>query len=139
MKKVKRFCSGSIVLENNKMLLTQRNDGRWEFPKGRIEFGENPKNTSIRELFEETGLIALETTFLGYSHTINTYKETTTDLTCFLWLVTKFSGQIKLQTKETKNYKWVTVSDALKLKPIHHNTLPVLLHFKNYGFTKMQG
>lgn len=31
-------------------------DGRWSLPKGNIENGERPEDTSLREISEETGL-----------------------------------------------------------------------------------
>ncbi len=30
--------------------------GVWEFPKGKVEFGEDPKDAVVREFVEETGL-----------------------------------------------------------------------------------
>ena len=55
MKKIE--LSGAILLdENNKILLIHRNTKemkQWELPGGKIEKGEIPEDTCIRELKEE--------------------------------------------------------------------------------------
>ncbi|MFT4185971.1 MAG: (deoxy)nucleoside triphosphate pyrophosphohydrolase [Micrococcaceae bacterium] len=47
----------AIILDNNKVLATQRAtgdfEGGWEFPGGKIEPGEEPKEALIREIREE--------------------------------------------------------------------------------------
>jgi len=50
-----------IVERRGKILVARRRDdqmlgGLWEFPGGKIEPGESPRDTVIRELHEETGL-----------------------------------------------------------------------------------
>lgn len=52
----------AVILRERKLLLVQRsansrNDHHfWEFPGGRLEFGESPTEAVIREVREETGL-----------------------------------------------------------------------------------
>lgn len=41
------------------LLLKDQNDN-WTFPKGLIEFGEDPKEAAKREIGEETGVIKIE-------------------------------------------------------------------------------
>lgn len=47
----------AIIVENNKILATQRGYGEfkggWEFPGGKIEPGEAPENAIVREIKEE--------------------------------------------------------------------------------------
>lgn len=51
-----------IVCCRGRILLLKRSDfettgaGEWEFPGGRIKFGESPENALEREIYEETGL-----------------------------------------------------------------------------------
>src|SRR4030065_2242357 len=53
--------AGTVILRNNKgykeILLGHRSRGfnDWTFPKGKIEPGETPEETAIRETKEETG------------------------------------------------------------------------------------
>jgi bis(5'-nucleosidyl)-tetraphosphatase len=47
---------GTIIIENNKVLLIQQTDNAWGFPKGHIENNETEQETAIRETKEETNL-----------------------------------------------------------------------------------
>ena len=63
---MKEFILGvkAIVIHNKKVLLLQRSRnrksgkgyGEWEFPGGKVEFGEDFHTTLRREIKEETGL-----------------------------------------------------------------------------------
>ncbi|WP_413557511.1 NUDIX domain-containing protein [Bdellovibrio sp. HCB209] len=44
-------------------LLILRSFNYWDFPKGEVDFEENPFKAAVRELKEETGLINAEFTF----------------------------------------------------------------------------
>jgi 8-oxo-dGTP diphosphatase len=53
--------AAAIVVENGRVLLTQRKAGThlagaWEFPGGKVEPGEDPRATVRRELREELGI-----------------------------------------------------------------------------------
>jgi len=50
------FVSAAMILENGKLLVSQRKNGLWEFPGGKIETGEDPRQTVERELKEELDL-----------------------------------------------------------------------------------
>lgn len=47
----------AVIVKNGTILATQRGygefEGGWEFPGGKIESGENPKDAIIREIHEE--------------------------------------------------------------------------------------
>jgi len=53
--------SAAILVERGRVLLTQRKrgthlEGAWEFPGGKVEPNEDPKDALKRELQEETGI-----------------------------------------------------------------------------------
>jgi len=52
----------AVVVKAKQVLLVQRSNppdaGRWGFPGGKIEFGETIEQAAIRELLEETAIIA---------------------------------------------------------------------------------
>jgi len=54
--------TASVIIKNNKILLVKRKfepcKGEWSLPGGFIEIDENPEDACLRELKEETGLIA---------------------------------------------------------------------------------
>ncbi len=51
---------GAIVIHDNKLLLVKRimepERGKWSIPAGFLDHGEDPRETAVREVFEETGL-----------------------------------------------------------------------------------
>jgi bis(5'-nucleosidyl)-tetraphosphatase len=57
--------AGAVVfyMEDNsepEYLLLHYSAGHWDFPKGNIETGENEKQTTIREIWEETSITGIE-------------------------------------------------------------------------------
>ena len=53
----------ALLERRGRWLVTRRAEGRifagqWEFPGGKIEPGESPEQAAVRELREETGLVA---------------------------------------------------------------------------------
>jgi 8-oxo-dGTP diphosphatase len=68
----------ALVDPDNRVLITQRPEGKalaglWEFPGGKVEKGETPEETLIRELEEELGITTWQTclapvTFASHSY-----------------------------------------------------------------------
>jgi 8-oxo-dGTP diphosphatase len=55
----------ALVDGDNRILMAQRPEGKqlaglWEFPGGKVEPGERPEETLIRELHEELGIVVKE-------------------------------------------------------------------------------
>jgi 8-oxo-dGTP diphosphatase len=55
--------AAAVILEGGRVLLTQRKagahlEGAWEFPGGKVEPGEDPREALRRELREELGIEA---------------------------------------------------------------------------------
>ncbi len=46
-----------VANNNGRILFLKRPGGWWEFPGGKIEWGETPEQAAIRELKEETALV----------------------------------------------------------------------------------
>ena len=56
--------AAGVIIENGKVLLAQRKPGdhqalAWEFPGGKVEDGEDPRDALARELAEEVGIRAI--------------------------------------------------------------------------------
>jgi len=70
--------AGAVIIRDGLVLCAQRGPeahqaGLWEFPGGKIESGERPEDTLIRELHEELGIVVREAclaplTFASHSY-----------------------------------------------------------------------
>lgn len=63
----------AIVVREGRVLVARRDpgshlEGLWEFPGGKIEAGEEPLAAALRELREETGLLASDAEPLNVFH-----------------------------------------------------------------------
>ena len=96
----------AIIVENGKIFATQRGygdfKGGWEFPGGKIEAGEKPKQALIREIKEE---LAVEIEVGELLHTVE-YDYPTFHLTMHCFVCTLVSGELEL--KEHQAAKWLT-------------------------------
>lgn len=83
----------------------------WDFPRGRLEAGENPKEGLRREVFEETKLK------IKTNKPVFTFHETLNNIpTFFIVYDCKIvSGKIKLSHEHTE-YKWATKKEILNLE-----------------------
>ncbi len=63
MKKVQS--AGGIVIKENSILMLRKVNGDWVLPKGRIEINESDSEAAIREVEEETGILAKILDFIG--------------------------------------------------------------------------
>lgn len=71
---IRDYCAGGLVFCEGKLLILKRFNGVWLFPKGHIDPGETAPMAAIREVKEESGLLARIINKLGqtsYSFTEN--------------------------------------------------------------------
>jgi len=95
----------------------------WEFPKGKIEAGENKIQTARRELREETGLSPVDGhvkkfNFSGkyrYPKLLSDRPGTIGQTFALYAAETKKNGKIKLDLKEHSGHKWVDYKTAMKM------------------------
>ncbi|MFZ4515808.1 MAG: NUDIX hydrolase [Acidimicrobiia bacterium] len=70
---------GAVVINDGRLLLIQRDhapqDGRWSFPGGHVEFGEELLEAVLRELREETGIEGIVERLLGWAERIGAEPE----------------------------------------------------------------
>lgn len=98
--------TAAIIIDNGKILIAQRADnqklaGKWEFPGGKVEPGETPKECLVREIREELG-IAIEAEEF-FAESIYRYETGTIKLIAYKarWL----DGEYKLSVHS--QIKWV--------------------------------
>lgn len=124
-----------LILKNqeNKILLQLRTDTlTWGLPGGSMELGESFEQVAKRELKEETGLQIIELEFLDILSGKETYREYPNgdalyDITA-IYLVTQYSGNLKIDEKETKQLEYF---DLEKLPALTSMTKNILEKVKN--------
>jgi 8-oxo-dGTP diphosphatase len=60
-----RLASYAVCLDDDRLLLAHYRGTHWTLPGGRVEHGEDPFDTVVREVAEETGLTAVVERLLG--------------------------------------------------------------------------
>ena len=131
--KIIEVCA-AIIINNNKILLTQRGYGeykdKWEFPGGKIEENETKEETIIREIKEELDASIKVEKFL----TKVEYDYTSFYLKMNVFITSLTSSHLLF--KEHESYKWIDVSelndlDALDILPADRLIIPYLKDYLN--------
>lgn len=109
-----------------KVLLLKKNSKRdlWQSVTGSMELGENPYDTALRELQEETGINKqksdlifddLSHKFMIYSEWIDRYEESTYSNKEYIFSL-KLNDEVSVKlSREHSSYKWVDLNDAIHL------------------------
>ena len=88
----------ALVDPDNRVLLAQRPEGKpmaglWEFPGGKVEQGERPEQTLIRELREELAIEVEEPCLAPLTFASHAYE--TFQLFMPLWVCRRWQGQVR--------------------------------------------
>ena len=106
-----------VVLTNTepKYLLLQYDAGHWDFVKGNVELNESEKDTVIRELQEETGIV--EARFLdGFREKIEYFyrrQGTTIHKEVIFFLIETHTETVTLSFEHV-GYAWLSYQDAME-------------------------
>ena len=106
----------ALVDVDGRVLVAQRPEGKqfaglWEFPGGKIEPGETPEASLIRELKEELGIDTSSSCLAPLSFVSHAYAEF--HLLMLLYVCRKWQGTA--QALEAAALKWVRPRDLRKL------------------------
>lgn len=116
----------ALVDPDGRVLLAQRPPGKtlaglWEFPGGKIEPGERPEETLIRELAEELGITVKEACLAPLPFASHAYENF--HLLMPLYVCRRWEGFA--QPREGQALKWVRPRD-LASYPMPPADLPLL-------------
>ena len=98
----------ALVDTDNRILLAQRPEGKslaglWEFPGGKVETGETPEETLVRELDEELGIQTKVACLAPLSFASHTYE--TFHLLMPLYVCRRWDGTVS--GREGQQLAWV--------------------------------
>ena len=115
-----------IFTKNFKVLLLRKNSTKelWQSVTGSMELDENPYETALRELKEETGINKQRSDlifdnkshkFMIYSEWIDRYKESTYSNKEYIFSL-KLNDEVSVKlSREHSNYKWVDLNEAIHM------------------------
>ena len=116
----------ALIDADDRILLAQRPEGKsmaglWEFPGGKVEPGETPEESLIRELMEELGVetkVACLAPLTFASHSYDDFH-----LLMPLYICRRWWGTAR--SKEGQTLKWVRAKD-LRDYPMPEADLPLI-------------
>ena len=120
-KPLKRESSaGGIVFKGDRVLLVKnyipdKDVNYWGFPKGHIEKGESGPQAALREVGEETGVVAQISQKIGDVKYIFYWEGEKIFKNVAMFLMDYQSGELKHQEKELAEAKWFSAEEALKI------------------------
>ncbi len=124
--KVVLVAACALIDSDNRILLARRPAGKpmeglWEFPGGKIEEGETPETTLIRELREELGIIVRADCLAPLSFASHDYE--TFHLLMPLYVCRRWEGIVS--AKEQQQLAWVK-PQKLRDYPMPPADLPLI-------------
>ncbi|WP_312653202.1 NUDIX domain-containing protein [Proteiniclasticum sp.] len=110
---IKEKSYGAVVINENRefLLIRHKNGEHWDFPKGHKEEGESDRETAIREVLEETGLMVR--IIEGFKEKTKYSPKPGVDKTVTYYL--GFSmGKVIIQEEEIMEFEYLPYDQALE-------------------------
>ncbi|TYC69913.1 8-oxo-dGTP diphosphatase MutT [Stappia sp. BW2] len=131
MTKIVLVAACALVDADGRILLAQRPEGKsmaglWEFPGGKVEEGERPEETLIRELDEELGIEVNEACLAPLTFASHSYEDF--HLLMPLFICRRWNGTP--QGKENQALKWVRAA-RLRDYPMPAADEPLIPHLQD--------
>ena len=122
----------ALVDKDGRILIAKRPSGKsmaglWEFPGGKVEFGETPEQALMRELSEELDIKTWNSCLAPLTFASHSYEDV--HLLMPLFICRKWEGIIK--SKEKQELKWVYSKD-LKNYPMPPADIPLIAILRDW-------
>ena len=126
--KVVLVAACALIDADGRVLLARRPEGKpmaglWEFPGGKVETGERPEETLIRELEEELGIVVKEACLAPLTFASHTYPEF--HLLMPLYVCRRWDGIVT--AREGQGLVWVR-PNRLREYPMPPADVPLVAH-----------
>ena len=121
----------ALVDTDKRVLIAQRPQdkamaGLWEFPGGKVEPGERPETTLIRELHEEIGITVSEPCLAPLTFASHAYSSF--HLLMPLYICRRWEGLVV--AREGQNLAWVR-ANKLRDYPMPAADIPLIPHLQD--------
>jgi len=126
--KVLLVAACALIDTDGRVLLAQRPEGKsmaglWEFPGGKVEAGERPETSLIRELKEELGIVVKEDCLAPLTFASHLYPDF--HLLMPLYVCRRWEGIVR--GREGQKLKWVRTGE-LRNYPMPPADEPLIPH-----------
>ena len=126
--KILTVAACALVDADGRVLLAQRPEGKpmaglWEFPGGKVETGETPEQTLIRELEEELGIVVKEACLAPLTFASHSYPDF--HLLMPLYVCGRWDGIVT--AREGQRLSWVQ-PNRLRDYPMPPADVPLVAH-----------
>ena len=126
----------ALVDPDRRVLLAERPAGKpmaglWEFPGGKVEPGERPEQTLVRELDEELGIAVEESCLAPLTFASHPYDDF--HLLMPLFVCRRWSGFVT--AREGQRLRWVRTGDlrSFPMPPADEPLIPALVELLGPG------
>ena len=121
----------ALIDADRRVLIAQRPEGKsmaglWEFPGGKVEAGERPEQTLIRELHEELGVTVAEPCLAPLTFASHGYESF--HLLMPLYICRRWEGMVT--PREGQQLAWVRAT-KLRDYPMPPADLPLIPHLED--------
>ena len=118
----------ALIDADGRVLIAERSAGKsmaglWEFPGGKVEAGERPEETLVRELQEELGITVKESCLAPLTFASHSYPDF--HLLMPLYVCRRWEGTV--QANEGQRLKWVR-PNRLRDYPMPPADEPLISH-----------
>ncbi len=126
--KIVLIAACALIDSDGRVLIAQRPPGKsmaglWEFPGGKVEAGERPEVSLIRELKEELGIVVKEECLAPLTFASHSYPDF--HLLMPLYVCRRWEGIV--EAREAQKLKWVRAND-LRNYPMPPADEPLIPH-----------